>query len=202
MSYSSDWPAAETVARLISDAQSGSADSVETLLSALRPPLLGFFARRLTADAAEDLAQAALLRITRALPSIEPDRADRFIVTIACNLVRTAYSRRAREQGRWAPEELADTTQDTAAADRHAEYEELAREVHRICASELPPALRDVMLGTLRGETPTEIAERLDLNPVTVRTRLMRARAIMRRELRPFLDLDDNVLERRTEATV
>lgn len=201
MSYSSEWPAAETIARLVSEAQSGSTDSVETLLSALRPPLVGFFARRLTDDAAEDLAQAALLRIARALPSIDPDRADRFIVTIACNLIRTAYSRRAREQGRWAPEEFADTVHATA-ADRHAEYEELAREVHRICAAELPPGLQEVMLGILRGETPIEIAERLELNPVTVRTRLMRARAIMRRELRPFLDLDEDVLDRRAEATV
>lgn len=201
MSFSSEWPALETIARLVSEAQSGSAASVEALLSTLRPPLVGFFARRLTDDAAEDLAQDALLRITRALPSIDPDRADRFIVTIACNLTRTAYSRRARERGRWAPEEFADTVPATA-ADRHAEYEELAREVHRICAAELPPGLQVVMLGILRGETPTEIAERLELNPVTVRTRLMRARAIMRRELRPFLDLDEDVLDRRAEATV
>lgn len=198
MSYSSQWPAAETVARLITDAQSGSAVSVDELLSLLRPALVGFFARRLSEDVAEDLAQAALLRIVRALPSIEPDRGDRFIVTIACNLVRTAYSQRAREQHRWAPIELADQTEPTA-ADRQAEYQELAREVHRVCAAELPPALREVMLGLLRGETPTEIAERLQINPVTVRTRLMRARVILRRELRRYLD--DSETESYTQLT-
>ena len=90
MSYSSPWPPPATVTSLVAEAQSGSAESVNTLLTALRPALVGFFARRLSDDAAEDLAQAALLRIARALPSIEPDRADRFILTIACNLVRTA----------------------------------------------------------------------------------------------------------------
>jgi RNA polymerase sigma-70 factor (ECF subfamily) len=189
MTYPSQWPAAETLARLISDAQSGSAASMDALLSALRPALVGFFAQRLSADAAEDLAQAALLRIVHALPSIEPERGDRFVVTIACNLVRTAYTQRARERRRWAPVELADRTVPSA-ADRHAEYQELADEVHRICAAELPPPLQEIMLGLLRGETPTEIAERLHLNPVTVRTRLMRARAILRRELRPYLELD------------
>lgn len=189
------------VARLVAAAQSGSAASVDALLSALRPALVGFFARRLPDDEAEDLAQAALLRIVRALPTIEPDRGDRFIVTIACNLVRTAYTQRARDQRRRAPVELADTAETTGAADRHAEYRELAREVHRICAAELPPALKEVMLGMLRGETPSEIAERLEMNPVTVRTRLMRARAILRRELRPFLDLDDSEAKSCTQLT-
>jgi RNA polymerase sigma-70 factor (ECF subfamily) len=201
MPYSSQWPAAEIVARLVSDAQHGSATSVDALLSALRPPLVGFFARRLSDDEAEDLAQAALLRITRALPSIEPYRADRFIVTIACNLVRTAYARRARDQRRWAPEELADTADRTTAADRHAEFEELAREVHRICAAEMSPKLQEVMLGLLRGETPEETAERLKLNPVTVRTRLVRARAILRRELRPYIEAGDVELEKGVQLT-
>jgi RNA polymerase sigma-70 factor (ECF subfamily) len=179
------------VARLVTDAQSGSATMVDALLCALRPPLVGFFARRLTHDEAEDLAQAALLRIVRALPTIEPERADRFIVTIACNLVRTAYTRRARDQRRCVSEELADTVERTDGADRHAEFQELAREVHRICAAEMSPKLQEVMLGLLRGETPEETAVRLKLNPVTVRTRLVRARAILRRELRPYIDAGD-----------
>lgn len=202
MSYSSHWPTAETVERLVSDAQSGSAAAVDALLSALRPPLVGFFAHRLSDDEAEDLAQAALLRITRALPKIEPDRADRFIVTIACNLVRTAYARRARDQRRWAPEELADTAQRATTADRHAELEELAREVHRICAAEMSPKLQEVVLGLLRGETPEETADRLKLNPVTVRTRLLRARAILRQQLRPYIDLHEVQVEERTQITV
>ena len=191
MSHSTQWPTPDRIGQLISEAQAGSTASVNALLSALRPGLVGFFARRVSYDAAEDLAQAALLRITRALPTIEPERGDRFILTIACNLVRTAYARSAREQRRWAPEQLADRAEPTAAVDRHAEYKELATAVHRLCYSKLPPALQEVVLGLLRDETPSEIAKFLQINPVTVRTRLMRARTILRRELRPFLYPDD-----------
>jgi len=52
----------------------------------------------------------------------------------------------------------------------------------------MSPKLQEVVLGLLRGETPEGTAVRLRLNPVTVRTRLARARAILRRELRPYLD--------------
>lgn len=202
MSYSSQWPAADTVARLVADAQRDSTGSMDALLATLRPALVRFFARPFSGDAAEDLAQAALIRITRALPSIEPDRADRYIVTIACNLARTAFTQQSRERRRWAPAELADSAEEaTSAADRHAEYAELAREVHRVCAAELPPALREVMLGLLSGETPSEVAERLQINPVTVRTRLMRARAILRKELRPYLEVDDCEAEVCTQLT-
>lgn len=90
----------------------------------------------------------------------------------AVNLLRTAYSQRAREQRRWAPEELAEGV-ETTAADRHTEYEELARAVHRVCSAKLPPNLQEIVLGLLRGETPVEIATRLQLNPTTVRTRLL-----------------------------
>ncbi|MQA92233.1 MAG: sigma-70 family RNA polymerase sigma factor [Gemmatimonas sp.] len=202
MSLSSQWPPPEMVARLVVAAQSGSGSSVDGLLSTLRPALVGYFSRRLSDDdEAEDLAQAALMRIARALPTIEPDRADRFIVTIAANLVRTAYTQTAKKQRRWAPVGLANATESATAADRHVEYRELAREVHRICASELPPALKEVMLGVLRGETPVEIARRLEINPITVRTRLMRARAILRRELRAFVDLDDPETDGRTQLS-
>lgn len=194
MSYAhAAWPEPQVITNLVSDAQRGPTSAINPLLSTLRPALVSFFARRLSHDAAEDLTQAALLRITRALPSIEPDRADRFIVTVACNLLRTAYSQRARDHRRWAPEESAEGIElgTTTAADRHAEYEELARAVHRVCAAELPPKLQEIVLGLLRGETPTEIATRLQLNPVTVRTRLLRARAILRRELEAYIDLPE-----------
>jgi RNA polymerase sigma-70 factor, ECF subfamily len=186
------WPAPEVTRTLVADAQSGGAAAVDELLATLRTPLLSFFARRIAYDLAEDLAQVALLRITRALPTIEPERADRFIVTVACNLVRTAYAQRSRDQRRWAPSELIESVTTSTAADRHAEYEELARAVVRISNTVLPPDLRDIILGLLRGETSPEIAARLGLNPVTVRTRLMRARAILRRELGPYLEHADD----------
>jgi hypothetical protein len=51
----------------------------------------------------------------------------------------------------------------------------------------LPPPLRLVVLGLLEGQTPAEIAASLHLSPVTIRTRLLRARILLRHELWPLL---------------
>jgi hypothetical protein len=51
----------------------------------------------------------------------------------------------------------------------------------------LPPPLRVVVLGLLDGQTPAEIAASLHLSPVTIRTRLLRARVLLRHELWPLL---------------
>jgi DNA-directed RNA polymerase specialized sigma24 family protein len=44
-----------------------------------------------------------------------------------------------------------------------------------------------VVLALLRGQTTAEIAASQGVSPITVRTRLMRARAILRRELPDYL---------------
>jgi RNA polymerase sigma factor (sigma-70 family) len=190
------WPNPEDLARLVAAAQDarqrGRSRAVDALLATLRPALVSFFRFHGPPDAAEDLAQVALFRVSTALPWIEAERADPFISTVARNLLRTAYRRRDREQRRAAPDgptALAETPSGVTAADVHAEYEDLARAVHRVATAEMPDALRAVILGLLRGETTSEIAERLHISPVTVRTRLMRARGILRRELRAFLDV-------------
>jgi RNA polymerase sigma factor (sigma-70 family) len=183
------WPTPDTLTQLVATAQSaGTEPSVNALLAALRPALVSFFSRTMAHDAAEDLAQAALVRIHRALPNIDPARAHPYIMTIACNLARTAYADRARDNRRRAPEEAADGFVVQTAADKHAQYRELALAVHRVASAKMPQTQRDVVLGLLRGDTPAEIAEQHGISPVTVRTRLMRARAVLHRELRPFLD--------------
>ncbi len=189
------WPAPEVLTRLVMDAQDarqhGHPRAVNHLLGTLRPALVAFFDAHGPPDAAEDLAQVALFRVSTALPWIEPDRADPFISTVARNLLRTAYRRRTRETRRTDPSGdagLAEVTATVSTADVHAEYEDLARAVHRVAATAMPDALRAVVLGMLRGDTAAEIADRLHISPVTVRTRLMRARSILRRELRQYLD--------------
>jgi len=191
---STAWPAADVLTRLIADAQDrhrqGQSRAFDALLTAVRPAFLAFFARHVPGDAAEDLTQVALFRLSNAVPWIVPERADKFVVTLVRNLLRTSWRRRAREGRRAAAVDV--TTLPVAdaitAADALAEYEDLARTVHRVAGTTLPPALRDVVLGLLRGESSAEIAARLGISPVTVRTRLMRARAILRDELRPYLD--------------
>jgi hypothetical protein len=52
----------------------------------------------------------------------------------------------------------------------------------------LPVPLGQIVLGLLRGKTPIEIANAEHVNPTTIRTRLLRARAVLRRELRVYID--------------
>jgi RNA polymerase sigma-70 factor (ECF subfamily) len=184
------WPAPEALTRLVAEAQCGSASAVNALLSTLWPALVSYYARRIGGDLADDLAQAALLRIHGALPGIEPERADAFIATVARNVLRTGYAQQGRALRRWAPEQFAEDKSAPTAADRHLEYRELARAVHDAANSALTPQQREIVLSLLREESPAEIAARLNISPITVRTRLQRARAVLRRELWPYLNPD------------
>ena len=173
---------------LVREAQRGVPGALDRLLATLRPPLVAFFADRLSHELAEDSTQSALCRIAGALPRIDPERADAYLATVARNLLRTAHRRRAIDSRRHADIDLADIPEHRQGADSRVEFEELARAVHGVVAAKLSPPLAEIVLGLLRGETPMEIAARQGVSPVTVRTRLMRARAILGRELRIHLD--------------
>ena len=184
MSESQGWyPDAEVLAQRIRAAQEGDRLALERLLEGLRPSFLTYFSRRLSLDAAEDLTQIALLRIARAIDRIDPQRANNYVTTVLRNLLRTARSRQLRDERRHSAVDdlLADNRQ--ADANARAEYQELARAVHRVSVTTLPEPLAEIVLGLLRGETPAEIAKRQGVSPITIRTRLLRARAILRREL-------------------
>lgn len=181
------WPDATKLACLVREAQKDQGRALDTLLTTLRPALVCYFARRLSADAAEDLAQDGLLRVAGALHRIDPERADGYVATVARNLLRTAYRRRMMESQRCADVDWLDLLDSREGQDRLAEYEELIRAVHRVAGSALGPELADVVRGLLHGETAVEIAHRQQVSPVTVRTRLLRARMVLRSELREFL---------------
>lgn len=189
MRYSAEaWPGQDELKHLVRAAQRDEPGSLDELLVRLRPPFLAFFAQRVPHDDAEDLAQDALLRVARSLRRIDPERADRYVVTIACNLVRSERQRRVRAMRRFAPIALAESAEDCATPEHDAEQRELVRAVRRAGLATLPPELRDIVIRVLGGLSPSEVAAQLDLNPVTVRTRLLRARTVLRRELRAHLD--------------
>ena len=184
MSYPQGWyPDAEVLSQRIRGAQGGDEQALERLLEGLRPSFLAYFGRRFSLDVAEDLTQIALLRIARAVDRIDPERATNYVTTVLRNLLRTARSRQLRDERRHLA--IDNLIADTHHADANArtEYEELARAVHRVSETTLPAPLADIVLGLLRGETPNEIAKRQGVSPITIRTRLLRARAILRREL-------------------
>lgn len=184
----SEWPEKAELARLVREAQRDGHLAREILLAVLRPYFVSFFAGRLARDAADDLAQNALLRIAGALTRIDPERADSYVVTVARNLLRTAYRRRTLDQRRHADVDLAESPDSRDSAEAVVEYEDMVLAVHRVIAARLPAPLAEVVRGLLSGETPSEIAVRLSVSAVTIRTRLVRARAILRRELRPYVE--------------
>ena len=148
--------------------------------------MLSFFKRRLSADSAEDLTQRALVRIGGAVGRIDPERADVYMSTVARNLLRTAYRVEARDRSRKAQSDPSELESSALPVDTRVEYAELVRAVHRACLR-MRPGLREVAEGVARGYSAADIADSLDISPITVRTRLMRVRAILRAELAPYL---------------
>jgi RNA polymerase sigma factor (sigma-70 family) len=193
------WPAQELICQLMREAQHDSGRALNHFLGTLRPALVAFFEQRLPLDVAEDLTQLALIRVAGALGRIDPQRGDRYIKTVARNLLRTTYRHRARERARTASLDGDGVTQPRVeAVDTRAEYEELVRAIHRASLLKLAPPLRDIVARLVREQSPSEIAAELQISPITVRTRLIRIRAVLRRELGSLISRDPIAKEVRT----
>lgn len=173
----------EELTRLVCAAQRGDSRAVDDLLAAIRPSLIGFFARRVPLDAAEDLAQVTLIRVVGALHRIQPERADSYVARVAQNLLRTAIWRRARDRRRYVSARIEDRIEAPDSAESDMEYRELVSAVRRASVTVLPRDLRMIVGALLRGHTTAEIAAAQRVSPVTIRTRLLRARALLRHEL-------------------
>ena len=168
---------------LVTAAQQDETRALDKLLSTVRPALFSYFARRVPDDLADDLAQIALIRIVKALPRIDPKRASGFIGTIGQNLLRTAFRRQARDARRVAPSITPDELESGVTADQEVDLQDLLDAVMRASSRTLPQDLRDVVSALLRGQDRADIAAKQGISQITVRTRLMRARVILREEL-------------------
>lgn len=188
------WFDQDEVVQLVREAQQGEPRALDVLLARLRPGFVTFFARRIGPDAAEDAAQAALIRIAGAFRRIDPERAGRYIITVAENLLRSECRRHAREARRSAPVELAETMAAPGTADGEADYRDFGSAVQRASLATLPPELREIILGLLGGLSPSEIAAQQHVHPGTIRTRLLRARVLLRPELRFYCSPDSRAM--------
>ena len=168
---------------LVTAAQQDETRALDKLLSTVRPALFSYFARRVPDDLADDLAQVALIRIVKALPRIDPKRASGFIGTIGQNLLRTAFRRQARDARRVAPSITPDELESGVTADQEVDLQDLLDAVMRASSRTLTHELRDVVTALLRGQDRAAIAATQGISQITVRTRLMRARMILREEL-------------------
>jgi RNA polymerase sigma factor (sigma-70 family) len=192
------WPSAELLTGLVRRAQRDEPNAIEELLAELRPGLVAFFQQRLTGDTAEDLTQLTLVRVSGAVWRIDPERADSYISTVARNLLRTSRKMNSRDRARQSEDDCAELPANGEGADDRLEYAELVRAIHRACMTTLPPGLREVGLRIVNGQDTATIAAELKISPITVRTRLMRVRAILRRELGPYIG--DEAERRRRRA--
>lgn len=173
----------DQLARLVNAAQQDETRALDRFLSTVRPALFSYFARRVPNDLADDLTQIALIRIVKALPRIDPTRASGFIGTIGHNVLRTEFRRQVRDARRRAPSLTPDELESDLTADREVEMQDLLNAVMRASTRTLTQELRDVVTALLRGEDRAEIATTQGISQITVRTRLMRARVILREEL-------------------
>jgi RNA polymerase sigma-70 factor (ECF subfamily) len=181
------WPEEDELVHLVREAQGGQPGALDALLATLRPSFVRFFAPNVGPDAAEDLAQVALLRITRALQAVDPQQIRAFLATIVRNMLRSERRRETRQARLRAA--FADTLQEAADPDPELETCDFVDAVRRTSVGILSPKLRDTMLAALAGVTPSTLAAREGVPASVVRNRLLRARARVRVAL--GLDGDD-----------
>jgi RNA polymerase sigma factor (sigma-70 family) len=174
------WPDDADLGPLVRRAQQGDPGAVNALLERVRPVLIEFFAHEVDHDTADDLTQEALLRVFKALPKLDPDRASRYLTRLAHYRLRSAYAQRAQETERFAPLAAARDVEAPGTSDRAAEHDDVVRLVQRITAVPLSPKLRDCVLGLLNGSSLKELAAAQGVKPVTMRARLRLARRRLR----------------------
>lgn len=163
----------------------GDESAVEEVVAATRPRLLGAARRIVRGEDAEDAVQTAYLSLVRRCASVRRAGAPLgapVLPWLLTAVVRTAYRRRALERRDRALADRLGMVPDEAAP--AAAPEDLARlrdAVHR-----LPGRYRDVVvLHGLHGLSTAETARLLDLTEAGVRTRMHRARLLVRARLLP-----------------
>lgn len=172
-----------TVAR----AQRGDDRARRDLVLRYQRPVFALLSRMLHGRAAhtsvEDLAQETFLKVFRALPNFDRQgtaRLSTWILTIASNLAIDELRRRRVPTEPLSP---VDDPPAGATADADAERRRLA-EVLRRAIDDLPPEYRAAFLLREYHEFEyTEIASNLQIDLGTVKSRLSRARATLRRSL-------------------
>lgn len=183
------WPISqdEEVTKLFRAAQRGDPGALDALLAGLRPRLVAYFMERSGRDDANDWAQVGL---TRVLDVVRLDLREPavYLLKVVANLRRLARKERTRDTWRRARVALGYQITAPVPHDVAVERAELIAAV-REAVEKLPPRLRSVVRGVLEGLRPSDIAAQLHLPPATIRTRLRRARALLMRQLAPYLDV-------------
>ncbi len=162
-------------------------DHFERLSESVFPSLFGT-ALRLTRDREEasDLTQEAIIRAYEAFDRFDGRNFNAWILRILTNLYINRYRQRKREAGKesldaeHAAEPMAD---EGISPDRVLLDEMVGAEVEQALALVPPDFRMAVILSDIEGLTYEEIADATQVPIGTVRSRLARGRAILRRAL-------------------
>lgn len=192
----------ERLAPLVARARMGDAAAMDALLRAIQPRVRRWaLARTGSSETADDTTQDALVRVYRYLRGFAGR--SRFTSWLYRLTVRVADDRMNRQRRRPEkavdPEALLERADAVSAQDARSRGDDPADavdrqrtlELVRAFFHELPDRQREVFdLVDLQGYTPSEVAEMLDMKPVSVRASLLRARRTIRGrvlQLRPDL---------------
>jgi RNA polymerase sigma-70 factor, ECF subfamily len=169
--------------------RAGDARAFEELVALHQHRVFGVALRMLgSAAEAEDAAQEAFVRAHRSLPEFRGDaKLSTWLYTIVSRLCLTRLRAGDRRAVRHGEETLLRLADQRGGPDADAERVELEVALHRAIA-ELPEERRAVVvLRDLEGLSYEEIAETLDVELNTVRSRLHRARMDLKEKMERFL---------------
>lgn len=136
-------------------------------------------------DDALDLAQEAMVRLLRSLPSLDPDRSWRpYLMRVVANLARDLWRRRRHRRAEsletLIEERGFDAVDPGARPDERAHQGELSRRAARALATLSGPHREILVLRDYQGLAYAEIAAALGIPRGTVMSRLHKARQLLR----------------------
>lgn len=142
-------------------------------------------------EEAEDLVQAALVRVERGLAGYEPGNLRGWLSRITTNVFLDETRRKKRRPVQALPEDPERVLAGAPAADEALAAAELPAYIQEAITT-LPHDFRAALvLCDVVGMSYPEISEALDVPVGTVRSRIHRGRSSLRELLRPHLDIDD-----------
>ena len=188
--------------------QKGDEDAFTLLVRRHEKPLINFIAQFIgDRDSAEDLAQETFIRIFQAAPRYKPGRAqfNTWMYHIASNLCKNELRNRARRERHWVDNTVKDSDAEDAEAageslitnapadatyqpDRVLARKEL-RDALRKAIAALPEQYREpLVLRDIQGLSYEEISKVLGIRAGTTKSRINRARLILKDKLKPFME--------------
>lgn len=173
---------------LISRARAGDSAAMESLLTEVTPSVERFVRRMCPGSDADDVLQETLISLVRNLDRFEGRAA---LTSWVFALTRSACSRQRRglkNQPHESDDVVASARDESADPEEQASEAQLSRALHE-ALDKLSPEHREViLLRDVEGLTAPEAAAALHLSVEALKSRLHRARAALRDELKPVLE--------------